>query len=50
VHLSAALAGEVEARLAGYVRHVLERDVRSAHFLETLRREAAAPANQGAPP
>ncbi len=42
VRLSATLAGEVEARLAGYVRHVLERDVRSAHFLETLRREAAA--------
>ena len=37
VRLSPALAAEVEACLAEQVRFVLEREVRSARFVETVR-------------
>jgi DNA repair protein RecO (recombination protein O) len=37
VRLSGALAMELEACLSEYVRYVLEREVRSARFVETLR-------------
>jgi DNA repair protein RecO (recombination protein O) len=43
VRLSAALASELETCLGDYVRYVLEREVRSAGFVETLRRHPAAP-------
>ena len=43
VRLSADLASEVEARLAVYFRHILEREVRSARFVETLRHAPAGP-------
>ncbi|HLF77852.1 MAG TPA: DNA repair protein RecO [Dehalococcoidia bacterium] len=39
IRLSSELAGEVEACLGDHLRSVLERDVRSARFLETLRHE-----------
>jgi DNA repair protein RecO (recombination protein O) len=42
IHLSSQLAAEVQACLADQVRFVLEREVRSARFVETLRRDAAA--------
>jgi hypothetical protein len=41
IRLSQDLAGEVEACLADHLRSVLERDVRSARFVETLRHDAA---------
>jgi DNA repair protein RecO (recombination protein O) len=41
VRLRGALAAEIEACLGGHVRYVLEREVRSAEFVETLRREGA---------
>jgi hypothetical protein len=34
-----ALAQEVEMQLRAYLIHVLERDVRSAAFIDRLRRE-----------
>jgi len=37
VRLSPALAAELEASLAASIRHVLEREVRSSRFVETLR-------------
>jgi DNA repair protein RecO (recombination protein O) len=40
VRLSAALMAEVETCLKDHVHSVLERDVRSARFVETLRRDA----------
>ena len=47
VRLSPELADEIERRLTSYLRYILEREVRSARFVETLRREGAAgPANQ----
>jgi DNA repair protein RecO (recombination protein O) len=42
VRVSGTLAGEVETHLGEYVRYVLERDVRSARFVETLRQTPAA--------
>jgi DNA repair protein RecO (recombination protein O) len=41
VRLSPALASEIEACLADQIRFVLEREVRSARFVETLRRGGA---------
>ena len=41
VRRSAQLATEIESCLGDYVRYVLERDVRSAGFVETLRRHPA---------
>jgi len=41
IRLSAALAAEVESCLTDQLRYVLEREVRSARFVETLRRDAA---------
>jgi len=41
VRLSARLAAEIESCLGDYVRYVLEREVRSAGFVETLRRHPA---------
>ncbi len=38
VRLSGALAAEIEACLGGHIRYVLEREVKSAAFVETLRR------------
>jgi len=43
VRLSAALAAELEGCLGAYVRHVLEREVRSARFVETLRQTRPVP-------
>jgi hypothetical protein len=37
VRLSGELAFELEQCLTDYVRYILERDVRSARFVETLR-------------
>ena len=37
VRVSAALVAEIETCLGDYVRYVLEREVRSARFVETLR-------------
>jgi DNA repair protein RecO (recombination protein O) len=39
VRIDRALAQELERHLREYIRYVLERDVRSAAFLETLRRQ-----------
>jgi len=39
VRLDSALAQDLERHLLEYIRYVLERDVRSAAFLETLRRQ-----------
>lgn len=48
VRLSPALASEVEGCLGRHIRYVLEREVRSARFVETLRRlPAAADAKPG---
>ena len=41
VRIAAALAQELERHLGEYIRYVLERDVRSAAFLDTLRRQKA---------
>ncbi len=49
VRLSPALASEVEGCLGRHIRYVLEREVRSARFVETLRRLPAA-AQAGAKP
>ncbi len=43
VRISARLAAEIESCLGDYVRFVLEREVRSAGFVETLRRHPAVP-------
>jgi DNA repair protein RecO (recombination protein O) len=43
VRISVALAAELEACLGDYIRYVLEREVRSAGFVETLRRHPALP-------
>jgi hypothetical protein len=43
VRVSAALAAELETCLGDYVRYVLEREVRSAGFVETLRRNPPVP-------
>jgi DNA repair protein RecO (recombination protein O) len=43
IRLSSQLAAEIESCLGEYVRYVLERDVRSAGFVETLRSHPAAP-------
>ncbi len=48
VRVSGALAAELESCLGDYVRYVLEREVRSARFVETLRqtpvlKDGAAP-------
>ena len=43
VRVSPALAAELESCLSDYVRYVLEREVRSAGFVETLRRHPAMP-------
>jgi len=40
VRLSRELAAEIEARISTHLRYVLEREVRSARFIETLRRDA----------
>jgi hypothetical protein len=37
VRISGQLAAELESCLTDYVRYILERDVRSARFVETLR-------------
>jgi DNA repair protein RecO (recombination protein O) len=37
IRLSGELAGEIEIRIGSYLRYVLEREVRSARFVETLR-------------
>jgi len=37
VRISGKLAAELESHLTDYIRYVLERDVRSARFVETLR-------------
>jgi hypothetical protein len=37
VRVSGELAAELEGCLGDYVRYVLEREVRSARFVETLR-------------
>jgi DNA repair protein RecO (recombination protein O) len=42
VRVSGALASEIETHLAEYVRFTLEREVRSARFVETLRQTPAA--------
>lgn len=42
VRIDAALSGELEHTMLDYVRWVLERDVRSASFIETIRRRAGA--------
>jgi hypothetical protein len=39
VRIDSRLAQEVEFHLRAYVIHVLERDVRSAAFIDRLRRE-----------
>jgi hypothetical protein len=39
VKIGSALAQEIEFHLRAYVIHVLERDVRSAAFIDRLRRE-----------
>jgi hypothetical protein len=39
VRIGPALAQEVEFHLRAYLIHVLERDVRSAAFIDRLRRE-----------
>jgi DNA repair protein RecO (recombination protein O) len=44
VHVSPELAEELEGHLRDSIHHALERDVRSAHFVETLRRSHPAPA------
>jgi DNA repair protein RecO (recombination protein O) len=41
IRLSSELAAELQACLADQVRFVLEREVRSARFVETLRRDGA---------
>jgi hypothetical protein len=41
VRIAAALAQELERHLREYIRYVLERDVRSAAFLDTLQRQKA---------
>ncbi len=43
IRLSASLASEIETCLGDYVRYVLEREVRSAGFVETLRRHPPVP-------
>jgi DNA repair protein RecO (recombination protein O) len=43
VRVSGALASELETCLGDYVRYVLEREVRSARFVETLRQTRVAP-------
>jgi DNA repair protein RecO (recombination protein O) len=42
VRVSGELASEVETHLAEYVRYILEREVRSARFVATLRQTPAA--------
>jgi DNA repair protein RecO (recombination protein O) len=42
VRMERSLAQEVERHLREYIRYVLERDVRSAAFLDTLRRQKTA--------
>jgi DNA repair protein RecO (recombination protein O) len=42
IRISPSLAAELESCLGDYVRYVLEREVRSAGFVETLRRHPAA--------
>ena len=37
MRVSGELSAELESCLTDYVRYVLERDVRSARFVETLR-------------
>jgi DNA repair protein RecO (recombination protein O) len=46
VRVSGALAAELEASLGDYVRYILEREIRSARFVETLRQ---VPARKGTP-
>ena len=41
VRIAGSLAQELEGHLREYIRYVLERDLRSAAFLETLRRQKA---------
>jgi DNA repair protein RecO (recombination protein O) len=43
VRLSPELGAELEACLGDYIRFVLEREVRSARFVETLRRGVESP-------
>lgn len=43
VHIDGDLALELERALGEYVRWVLERDVRSAAFIDTVRRRRSAP-------
>jgi DNA repair protein RecO (recombination protein O) len=50
VRVSGALAAELESCLGDYVRYELEREVRSARFVETLRQTPAATVKVGAPP
>jgi DNA repair protein RecO (recombination protein O) len=50
VRISGHLAAELESDLTDYVRYVLERDVRSARFVETLRTlPTAAPQTNDSP-
>lgn len=50
VRVSRPLAAELENCLGDYVRYVLEREVRSARFVETLRQTPAGMLKVGAPP
>jgi DNA repair protein RecO (recombination protein O) len=48
VHVHPELAGELERAMLEYVRWVLERDVRSAAFIDTLRRRRPVRVRAGA--
>ncbi|HEY7466123.1 MAG TPA: DNA repair protein RecO [Dehalococcoidia bacterium] len=50
VRVSGELAAELEGCLGDYVRYVLEREVRSARFVETLRQTPARALKDGAAP
>jgi DNA repair protein RecO (recombination protein O) len=50
VRLSPELSAEVEACLAHHLRYVLEREVRSARFVEDVRRAPGAVENRAAAP
>jgi len=43
--LGPALSGELEAVMQGYIRHLLEREVKSAAWLSTLKKQRRVPAS-----
>jgi DNA repair protein RecO (recombination protein O) len=49
VRVSPELSREIEGHLREYVRYVLERDVRSAAFIDAVRGRARAPSGAASP-